>query len=65
MWREYDTDHSGFIEADELKVKTAVLLLELCVCLFFVCFVCFFVVVFFMSFLRNICIILMLQFPLL
>ena len=21
MWREYDTDHSGFIEADELKVN--------------------------------------------
>lgn len=21
VWREYDTDHSGYIEADELKVR--------------------------------------------
>ncbi|XP_035208744.1 calbindin-32-like, partial [Stegodyphus dumicola] len=32
IWREYDTDGSGFIEADELKVRKFSLLLDLATC---------------------------------
>ena len=30
IWREYDSDHSGYIEADELKVRETI---HVCICL--------------------------------
>lgn len=35
IWREYDTDGSGYIEADELKVNNCVLLYLLIISIHF------------------------------